>query len=354
MIFFACCQFGFSLLMDRWQPELCDPEYGYKWSHLRNRLTREAGHPVLVAIGSSRLNLGLRPEVLGNTCKLAGQAPVVFNFALNGSGPLLELLCLHRLMADGVRPDWLLIEVHPALLHQEEGWTEDDALNINRLRALDVPVLRRFSPHPWLRLYQWCRSRVTPCSTHRFCIMTRYAPNFLPWEARQDGWCEMDRSGWKPYPCEAVNAARYRRGVEHARREYAAAFHDFRISGMPDRALREMLTICRGQHIPVVLLLMPEGSEFRSWYPPNSDSLIAGYLASLVRDYGVRVIDARTWVADHYFFDSHHLLPSGATEFTKRLEREVLEPLFPAKSLSGKGGQTPLNARGLTSFPERL
>jgi hypothetical protein len=331
LAFFAGCQIGFSFLMDRWQPELCDPEYGYKLHTLRGRSTSRSGRPLLVAIGSSRTNLGLRPEVLGDVLSGAGQRPVVFNFALNGSGPLLELICLRRLLADGIRPDWLVIEVHPALLNQDAGWAEESALNINRIRWVDLPALRRLASHPWLLLRQWCRSRMTPCFSHRFCIMTRYAPEFLPWESRQDGWRQMDRSGWMPYKFAAVDAARYRKGVEYARREYTPALAHFHISPLPDRAVRDMLTLCRQERIPALLLLMPEGSEFRSWYPPTADKVIADYLAGLCREYGTCAIDARTWIADHYFFDSHHLLPCGATDFTRRFGGEVLAHFLAAK-----------------------
>ncbi len=331
VVFFAACQFGFSLLMDRWQPELCDPEYGYKFHGLRDLQRSAPGGPLVVAIGSSRTNLGLRPDVLSDFRTPTGQRPVIFNCALNGSGPLLELICLRRLLADGIRPDGLVIEVHPALLNQDTGWTEESTLNINRLRWVDLPVLRRLAAHPWQLLRHWCRSRLAPSFTHRFCIMTRYAPKFLPWETRQDGWRQMDRSGWMPYTYAAVDAARYRKGVEYARREYTSALAHFHISAMPDRALREMLTLCRAEGIPALLLLMPEGSEFRSWYPAAAGEVLARYLDGLNREFGTRVIDARTWVPDHYFFDSHHLLPCGATEFTRHFGREGLRHLLTAK-----------------------
>jgi hypothetical protein len=326
--------------MDRWQPELCDPEYGYKWSRLRSRLAGEPDRPVLVAIGSSRLNLGLRPEVLRKRGNTADQGPVVFNFALNGAGPLLELLCLNRLLVDGVRPDYLIIEIHPALLHREEGWTEDELLNSERLRTVDLPVLRRLSSHPWLQLGNWCLTRLTPCYTHRIGIVTRYAHNLLPLEDRPHDWRRMDCSGWKPYPREAVNPVRYRQGVEHARREYAGPLCHFHISTGPDRALREMLAISRRRNIRALLLLMPEGSEFRSWYPPGSRSLIVRYLAALSLEYGVAIIDARKWMADRYFFDSHHLLPRGATQFTQRLGEQVLGPFLRNEQVCASARET--------------
>ena len=52
----------------------------------------------------------------------------------------------------------------------------------------------------------------------------------------------------------------------------------------------------------------------------------------LAREYGVSVVDARAWVPDDGFMDGHHLLPEGATTFTKRLGTEVLQPMLAAPS----------------------
>jgi hypothetical protein len=41
----------------------------------------------------------------------------------------------------------------------------------------------------------------------------------------------------------------------------------------------------------------------------------------------VPVVDARTWLDDDDFTDSHHPLQRGAEKFTRRLGRELLEPL---------------------------
>jgi hypothetical protein len=71
------------------------------------------------------------------------------------------------------------------------------------------------------------------------------------------------------------------------------------------------------------LVLMPEGTYFRGWYPPHAEPLIRGLLSDLRKDYGVEVIDARRWIGDDGFWDSHHLVDTGATAFTDRLASEV-------------------------------
>ncbi len=75
-----------------------------------------------------------------------------------------------------------------------------------------------------------------------------------------------------------------------------------------------------------MLLLMPEGTEFQSWYHPAARAEIDTYLACLNREYEVPLVDARSWLPDTAFFDSHHLHGDGATAFTQRFAREVLEP----------------------------
>src|SRR5262249_16856265 len=108
------------------------------------------------------------------------------------------------------------------------------------------------------------------------------------------------------------------------------------ISEIADGALREMLTLCRDRSIPAALLYMPEESQLRHWYPPHVDMAINAYFAGLRQDFGVPLVDARDWVEDCYFSDFVHLLPSGAREFTGRLEREAIPGLLEESSASAR------------------
>src|SRR5262249_33484984 len=66
-------------------------------------------------------------------------APLLFNFALGGSGPLKELVCLRRLLREGVRPRLVCVELAPPLLArgndpreavvpERQDWEEVDLL----------------------------------------------------------------------------------------------------------------------------------------------------------------------------------------------------------------------------------
>jgi hypothetical protein len=327
---------------------LRDPEFAYKTAALRARLTQEPGRPLVVVLGSSRAAMGFRPDALALCRTPDGQPPVVFNYAFTGAGPVLELVCLQRLLRAGVRPDWLIVEVHPALLHRDAAFSEEFWTNAARLGWKDLRLLRRYSDRPRAQLWNWLESRLVPAAVQRFAILSRLAPNWLPWgDQRQDCWLQMDRSGWLPYGKQAVNEAEYRKGVAFALHQYHDCFPNYRVGPSSDRALRELLGRCQREGIGVLLLTMPEGEEFQGWFPPRAKEEIRGYLTGLSRDYGVRWVDARDWVGRECFFDGHHLLPDGAAVFTARFGRDVLSGLLegpspaPRRTATGAHAGTP-------------
>jgi hypothetical protein len=116
-----------------------------------------------------------------------------------------------------------------------------------------------------------------------------------------------------------------RQCLEVAREGYYPALQQFRIADISDRAVRELIALCRQEGIRLVLLLTPEGKTFRSWYSPATRGLIEDYFRELSR-HDVPLIDARDWLAEEHFIDSHHTLRCGADAFTLRLGQEVLQP----------------------------
>src|SRR5947209_1391251 len=103
---------GATLLVTRWMPWLREPDYGDKIHTLKTLEARSSNRsPTVVAIGTSRtfngLNAGLAETVLE---KELGRPVTVCNFGVNGAQFFTELLMLRRLMEDGYRPDFLLVE----------------------------------------------------------------------------------------------------------------------------------------------------------------------------------------------------------------------------------------------------
>ena len=71
---------------------------------------------------------------------------------------------------------------------------------------------------------------------------------------------------------------------------------------------------------------MPEGQTFRSWYPSMAIREIEAFLSHLSEHYEAQLIDAREWIAEQRFLDSHHLLAPGSQEFSLILSRQAALP----------------------------
>jgi hypothetical protein len=324
---FVAVQLGFLVLTERVCPELRDPEYGYRLASLRARRAAEPGRPLALVLGTSRSEVGIRPDALPAYRTPAGAAPLVFNFSLTNSGVMLQLVCLHRLLAADLRPGWVFVEVLAPMLHQPVG--TEESIPPHRQAWADLPVLCGYSRAPAWLYARWGRDRLLPGYSCRHVLLSHALPEWVPAERRRDFfWRRFDRSGWMPYGPAEPSAETYRRGLEGARREYGYLLDDFAIEELPDRALRALLELCRHEGIRAALFLMPEASDFRAWYPPGARERIGSYLRGLGDEYGVAVTDAGDWVEDAAFADGHHLLPGAVDAFTARFGREVVAPLF--------------------------
>jgi hypothetical protein len=336
-LIFLCSLLALNVILERGRPQLRDPDYGFKLAHFRACRQADPDRPLVLMLGSSRTLFGFRPELLPSCPCADGRPPLVFNFGLNGMGaPLYELLLVRRLREEGIRPDWLFIEVLPALL--QITYAAEVPTFIKHLAGKDLSVVRRYSPIPQELYRQWGQNHLVPWYSYRFSLLSSFAPTWLPPACRENALARgLNRLGWLAEQ-DPANADQQRPGrLEHTREEYFEFMQHLSISEGPDRALRELLDFCRRKRIKVALYLMPEGPVFRSWYRPVTHQALNGYLTRLQREYGVPVIDARDWLAgEGDFYDSHHLLPRAAAAFTQRFGREALQPL-----LAGAGRSSP-------------
>jgi hypothetical protein len=325
LLFFAAAQLLLLVVMDRWRPEVLDPEYGIKLARLQARLVEEPARPLMLFLGSSHVEVGLRPEILPD----AG-GPILFNFGISGGTCLDSLLNYQRLRAQGVRPDWVVIEVAPRDLG--ETARDADTIGVDRLTGDDLAVVRNYAASSGERMRDWCLERLAPCYSHRFALLGRYAANCLPDVLR---WTEAfafhsaDRSGWLEFSCnEDVPQSEYYRWLAATRREYEPCLRRFRAAGPGTRILQDLVEQCQRDGSHVGLLLMPANREFLGWYSPESRASLDRYLTWMSRTYDVPVIDARAWSPDEDFRDGHHLTYQGASHFTERFGREALPVLL--------------------------
>jgi hypothetical protein len=108
-----------------------------------------------------------------------------------------------------------------------------------------------------------------------------------------------------------------------SRQYYQPYLSSLRLDPIGERAFDDLLTVCAAHDITVTLCWLPESSEFRSWYSPMAEQLAVQHFNKLGHRPGVRLINAREWVADEFLGDGFHLIPKGAVEFTRRLATEM-------------------------------
>jgi hypothetical protein len=321
---FALCQVVLAVAIDCWLGAVRDPEYAGKLERLKARLAEAPERPLVLMLGSSRTAYGVDARNLSASGDEPG--PVVFNFGLMGGGPLLETVAFSRLLAEGIRPDMLFVEVMPALLAECDGrLLEEKMLDGARLCAREVLRLRRHYHEPRRVLSSWFLGRLLPCHRHQAEVRGE-----LGLDAPDPGWNPtnpglVDDHGWRARTDEISEDYR-RKTTEMALSQYDEFCASAHLGAEAVQALEELLAQCHREGIPVSLVLMPEGAPFRALYSPEARAALDGLLTRLQQRWGVKVIDARTWVDDRGFWDTHHLLAAGARQFTERFGREALQP----------------------------
>jgi hypothetical protein len=262
---------------------------------------------------------------------LDGQSPLPFNLSHSGSGPLLNLLMVRRVLREGFEPRWIVVEVVPSLLGAS-GRSTASKLS----QAGDLPTLQQYV-NPLKLLGYYLSERLAAASNHRRAYLRAFLPNVLEQAPQWDCIPLESLGGNTTVVNQSPTAEETRRKTDVVRSEYCGGLQRLRIDEMPDRALRELLLLCREKQIQVALLLAPESAEFRSWYSEESLATAEEYCARLGREFDVPVIDARRWLSDESLADGHHAFAEGAREFTLRLDREVLRPMVEGRPLIAAG-----------------
>lgn len=311
---------------------LRDPIYFDKLAIFRTHAAFHTPAPpqkplTVLFIGSSRTLNAVDARTAGRLLTHNLGRPVeTFNFGQAGAGPVTNAVYVRRLIADGVKPDFVLIEVHPVFLAgQRPDPPETRWLLPIRLRRDELPVVRGMGFPAADPAAHGPRGYLAPWHEYRFLLIDRYAPFLIMNSARLNGGHEPDEYGFVRLRDEAVWADRAPLlGI--ASQQYADYFSGYRPTGCGVNGLRDTLDQCRAAGWKAGLVLMPESSEWLGWYPAAGLRELDAVLAGLAAEYRVPVFDARRWVPDALSVDGHHLAGHGADLLTERLTREALAP----------------------------
>jgi hypothetical protein len=321
-----------TFLKDRWYR--IGPHYELqKWPALERLVAEEPDRPLVVMVGSSRTSWAFQASALDGMPDSDGRPMLVYNFGIPSTGPCFQLFCLREMLAKGIRPRFLLIELLPPLLCEARRGvpTEQSALafeSVTLHRMLQwMPYLQR--PAKCANL--WVQARIAPCYTLRNYLVDELTslatgnlrPKHIP----------IDNRGWH-LSLPSIYPVLHEIRLAQAAAVYWQGLRNFRLGKTQYRAIHELLDLCRREKIPSALVLMPEDSRFRSWYSPEAKTAVRNLLDELRQTYGVQCIDAQCWLPDYEFEDGHHALLGGALIFTRRIRTEMARLL--AQSQTGK------------------
>ena len=310
-------------------PEWRAPEFYHRQQQAEKfaRRERRAGRdrPLVLVLGSSRPQMGFAPEFLG-----LGDGPtdpLVVNCAQSGCRPVGTRLNLARLLREGPKPDFALVEVLPVLLSDEAP--ADATVWPRQVSHADLATLAPYLEDERRYRREWFKLRATTISSLRATLVPHWlGQGFVADALRTDFlWSEMRPSGWSPYYPTPWPKDYHAAKLEAARLDYAPRLARFSVKPVPDRATRETLAACRAHGVRAAVFVMPESPAFRSWYPPAVKAEVDDYLNCLAREFGVPLFDTRDWVGEEMaYMDGHHLLGKTAERYAARFGRECLGP----------------------------
>ncbi len=315
---------------------LRDPVYNARLQRLLRQIRAAREKPfTVVMLGSSRTGGAFRPKAINERlAKGLGRPVAAGNFGLNGCCPATNLLTWNRLLHDGVHPDLVLIEVMPAMLG--DGWFPSDMtaerLPIGQLRRCDLPLMENYfgDLRPGLTRAWWL-GLPNALYDSRLTLVSRIDPELLPAEHRVVQPESLLSEDLPPDVDDTTPEIR-RRGMKAAEEQYAATLQNYHLGGRVAELFHEGLAEIHRAGVRVVLVILPEGPVFRSWYSPGGYEQVTRWLSELQTEFGVEVVDAHDWFEEIDFYDSHHLTPPAAERFSNRLASEHLLPIIQGRA----------------------
>jgi hypothetical protein len=346
---------------------LRDPEYHQLERTLRERLAENPHKDLLLFVGSSRFTNGIDARRLNEHPEWGHY--LVFNFGIPTAGPTLERIMIDRLLDRDIVPKIIYLEVLLTHLNAgpqqqldqkmidaarlsyselrfacESGFAEDTQGSTNARswetsrnshRSADVPSSHRSGNARSSLWGQWLSSRLLPMRRHQ-----KELHDFIALDAPSSGAYFSDASSSDTPSSDAKQmeradhhddyGTRMRNVLIHtpeqmkalALRQYGRYLESFAVAQGPYYRLLQTIELCRQRGIEVVLVVMPEGQEFREGGGTEIIQKREAFIERIRREANVPLIDARHWCVNDDFYDGHHLSVQGAARFTARLSQE--------------------------------
>ena len=339
---FLCVQLGLDVALNTKRP-LRDPEYGRRLESLQRHLAERAPvHQLVLFMGSSRIGTTIHPDVITANQSPVGGGPVVFNYGICNSGPIIEMLTLRRLLADGIHPDCVFIEVYPWIdawpaAAQMRDWPHE------RLLWDDLGPLQPYTPTRKSDARMWMTDHILPWLSLRTHLLNQWAPQWVAPDRRNSAnWDGLDNWGWLKVPAFTNDDGQGQMRIDHCRLLFVPDGERFTPCEASVRAFKELLALCKSEKITAVLVTMPD--YFASDYSPAARERMDDFMRGQSLEHDAPFIDARTWASAEDYFDGAHLTQVGGAVFTRRFDRDVLQPYLRGEPLDRAWPPGRLNA----------
>jgi hypothetical protein len=318
---FAIMQVALAVYVDQHAPTVRDPEFYLLEGILRDRLAERSTRPTAMFLGSSRVAHGFDAAAATGT-----NDALVFNFGVPGSGPYLQTVMMDRLHAAGLRTDILFLEVlHPFYNTAGVRSLDGSLLDGARLSYDEAIGLRHYgSKSNSGPIRRWVYGRLLPVYRHQAELRDQIGLDvFQPGEGPLPPFAPIDRLGYRP---REIDLDLHKELTALAHKQYDPFYTAFQFDTAAWARLIATIEGAKAAGTDVVIVMMPEGSQFRNLATPEVRDGTNELIRRLRDDVQVTVVDARAWLDDAAFYDQHHLLPNGAKLFADHFRSEALEP----------------------------
>jgi hypothetical protein len=245
----------------------------------------------------------------------------VLNAAVTAGDAVAIKFLTDKLLAAGVRPAIVVIEVLPETISRRNAW-----LRFHLARQFHWPDVWKSIPDAWRsnELAHLLSSRIVPLYLFR-SEFQQWAYNALDLSFKATNF-QFDRASNTPPPAQTepneLELSRAR--IVTARKR----IRDFKIGGLAAQSLENLIMRYREVGTGVVLLAVPLPTQYRNEYSPPVDAAFLNYMRRLREKYTAEFFDSRHRVPDHFFKARYYLTADGQTYFSQLVAREVLLPLL--------------------------
>ena len=306
-------------LIDRAPLEIRFPEV----TRILNAVQEKRSENNILFFGSSRFGNDISADAVLQELRDARveDGISVFNAFIPAGDPVVMEFETDQLLAEGIRPSMVVIEILPEVLSRRNMW-----LHYHLARQFRWPEVWNSLPDAYLA------GKLSQVIATRFNSVYLFRSEFQRWTMDalklrlesanlRDGNARQRR---RANLLEPADAAALQAGTALGRKNV----RDYEIGGLNARALIRMIERYSKLGTTIIFVAPPVSSPYRAAYNSPIDAAYRAYMHRLGETYGTYFFDYRHRLGDHQFWTPYYANTDGKLHFSRLLAREVIVPLI--------------------------